>query len=75
MGEAGSEHLLQWCPAVTEAWGLCGGRGTLGNALRHRISQDETLRKVPHQTSYLYHVVHRETSLRWQEAASRIAAQ
>eukprot|EP00974_Lingulodinium_polyedra_P102681 9942318-Lingulodinium_polyedra.AAC.1 len=58
LGEASSEHLLQWCPAVTEAWNLCGGRGDLGQALGGRSLQDEIPRKVLHLTPYLHHAVH-----------------
>eukprot|EP00974_Lingulodinium_polyedra_P061235 5906109-Lingulodinium_polyedra.AAC.1 len=44
LGEAGSERLLLWCPAVQAAWETCSGlEQTVVTSLRVRTGSDAVL--------------------------------
>ena len=74
-GEAGSEHLLCWCPAVAEAWRLFrGSERSLKEAFRTPSAEDRALALLLHQASYLHHTLARRAVLTWTHVAHRIAA-
>eukprot|EP00974_Lingulodinium_polyedra_P047344 4542825-Lingulodinium_polyedra.AAC.1 len=69
-GEAGPEHLLQWCPATQAAWAaLAGNESTLRAAVAVYSPHDAITARVLHQASYLHHTLLGRASLDWRRAA------
>eukprot|EP00974_Lingulodinium_polyedra_P026012 2511960-Lingulodinium_polyedra.AAC.1 len=75
MGEAGTEHLLCWCPAVEGAWQTLAGAGTVWEALGRRSEEDVLLAKLMHQVSYLFHTMEGRAVLGVQRAVNMLVSQ
>ena len=73
-GEAGAEHIWQWCPAVVLAWRRCGSGLGWRHALLGRGSSPRMLITVASQTVFLYTSLLGRSSLSAMEAANRITA-
>ena len=74
LGEAGAEHVWQWCCAAHLAWHRCGDGSSWRNALAGRCNDRARLTLVASQVVFLYTSLLDRTALPPEESARRIVA-
>ena len=74
-GEAGGEHLIQWCPAVQAALEeLMPGSASLADACHEDTGRDQLLSDLIHQTAYLHGTMQERHCMTWRRAARVLVA-
>ena len=73
LGEAGSEHIWQWCSAAYMAWAKCGDGSSWRDALAGRCNDRLRLTVVASQVVFLYTSLFGRTSANADVSARRIA--
>ena len=73
LGEAGSEHIWQWCSAASMAWSKCGDGSSRRDALAGRCNDRLRLTIVASQVVFLYTSLIGRTSANADDSARRIA--
>ena len=74
-GEAGNEHLIQWCPAAQAAWeALHPEGGILREACQQMGPDDEALACLLHQLVYLHGTMRGRCRLGWRRATHLLLA-
>ena len=74
-GEAGSEHLLQWCPAVQATLeSFTGGANTLGRECNGISDHGQQLNDLLHQAAYLHGTLAGRHATTWRRAARILMA-
>jgi len=76
IGEAGSEHLLRWCPAVASAWArLCPGAPALLEAVNQPGPWDPQAAQLIHQASFLHASLLHRSRPGWARSARLLCQQ
>ena len=73
LGEAGTEHIWQWCSAAIMAWAMCGDGSSWRNALAGHCHDKLRLTIVASQVVFLYTSLIGRTSATADDSARRIA--